>query len=288
MTLSTARSNLARTQSAIADLRKKDSVAIKKEAVLTAKINKTSEAINKAETSSAFKSKLNELERVQRDHAKVLSARATLGKQIAAKEKVLHRYQEALAKDEARERKKQQDAVSKVLAYQERRQKSLINEVNGSITRLIKLVPENPDRLTSEEKYDVFISHASEDKDGFVKDFASELSNRGLKVWYDEFELEWGSQLRREIDRGLRLSKFGIVVLSKYFFAKDWPQDELDGLYQLEISGASRILPIWHEISKDEVASFSPMMAGRLALNTSLQSKSQIADELEKLLYSTN
>ncbi len=138
------------------------------------------------------------------------------------------------------------------------------------------------------DKYDVFISHASEDKERFVEEFAKELRHRGLKVWYDEFELIWGSHLRREIDRGLRLSKFGVVVLSKHFFAKQWPQEELDGLYQMEVAGVSRILPIWHEISKDEVAIFSAMLAGRLALKTSTSSRIEIADELERLVKSAS
>ena len=286
--ISISRTNVTRTQSAIADLRKKEAAEIKKEAALVGKISKATEAINKAKTASTLSNKLKELERAQNDQAKVVSARAAIAKKIAAKEKDLHRYQEALAKEEARERKKEHEALSKILADQEKRQKAVTDATNASIKELTNLEPQLPTQATMEEVYDVFISHASEDKDGFVKDFANDLRNRGLKVWYDEFELKWGARLRREIDRGLRLSRFGIVILSKHFFAKDWPQDELDGLHQLEMEGNSRILPIWHEISKDEVANFSPTMAGRLALNTSLQSRSEIADELEKLINSVN
>ena len=90
--------------------------------------------------------------------------------------------------------------------------------------------------------------------------------------------------MRRRIDEGLARSRFGVVVLSKHFFAKDWPQRELDGLVQLEIAGQSRILPIWHEISKDEVARFSPTLADKLALNTALLTVDEIVVRLAAVL----
>ena len=71
--------------------------------------------------------------------------------------------------------------------------------------------------------YDAFISHASEDKQAVVKPLARELARLGLQVWYDEFELKLGESLRQAIDRGLATSQFGIVVLSRAFFAKNWP-----------------------------------------------------------------
>src|SRR5690606_41724243 len=64
-------------------------------------------------------------------------------------------------------------------------------------------------------EHDVFISHASEDKDEIVRPLAIALRNAGLSVWYDEFELKIGDSLRQKIDKGLSKSRFGIVVLSK-------------------------------------------------------------------------
>lgn len=113
--------------------------------------------------------------------------------------------------------------------------------------------------------YDVFISHASEDKDAFVRPLAEELSQRGLRVWYDEFTLKVGDSLRRKIDHGLSRSRYGIVVLSPSFFAKDWPQKELDGLTSREVDGQKVILPVWHGVSKADVLSYSPMLADRVA-----------------------
>jgi len=117
-------------------------------------------------------------------------------------------------------------------------------------------------------EYDCFICHASEDKESFVRNLAKKLDNVGYNVWYDEFTLTLGDSLRRKIDHGLANSRFGVVVLSKYFFEKKWPQDELDGLVAREKLGKKVILPIWHGVTKEDVEKFSPILAGRVAVST--------------------
>ena len=105
------------------------------------------------------------------------------------------------------------------------------------------------------EGHDVFIAHASEDKEAVARPLANRLRERGYRVWYDEFQLKVGMSLRRSIDKGLVGSRFGVVILSPSFFAKEWPQRELDGLVARETSGEpGRILPVWHEVDHDAVA----------------------------------
>ncbi len=128
--------------------------------------------------------------------------------------------------------------------------------------------------------FDVFISHASEDKDEVVRPLAQALQAAGLSVWYDEFELRIGDSLRRKIDRGLASSRFGIVVLSKAFFGRGWPEYELDGLVTRAVSGDQILLPIWHEVSKREVVSYSPSLADRLARSTTTHMVEEIAAEI--------
>ncbi len=106
--------------------------------------------------------------------------------------------------------------------------------------------------------------------------------NAGVEVWYDEFELTVGKSLRRSIDNGLSNSKFGIVVLSEYFFQKEWPQKELDGLFAKEVNGEKVILPIWHKISKNEVIKYSPIIADLMALNSSSFTIEELAKEIAK------
>jgi hypothetical protein len=117
--------------------------------------------------------------------------------------------------------------------------------------------------------FDAFICHASEDKDEFVRPLARRLLEEHVEVWYDEFSLNIGDSLRRSIDRGLSQSRFGVVVLSPSFFAKHWSQWELDGLVGRQNSGEQTvILPIWHGVSREDVAAYSPSMADKLAATT--------------------
>lgn len=136
----------------------------------------------------------------------------------------------------------------------------------------------------TEYLYDVFISHATEDKDEVVRPLARALRNQSLRVWYDEFELRIGDSLRRKIDAGLAQSRFGIVVLSHAFFEKNWTQYELDGLVTREMTGEQVILPLWHRITKTEVISYSPSLADKIARNTSDFIIEEIAQEIADVI----
>ncbi|WP_448810380.1 DUF1883 domain-containing protein [Agromyces bauzanensis] len=146
---------------------------------------------------------------------------------------------------------------------------------------------EPPVRLTPDESgqtWDVFISHASEDKPAVAVPLAQALQERGLKVWIDQGELRIGDSLRRKIDYGLAHSTFGVVVFSKSFFAKGWPQYELDGIVGLSVAGKQRMLPIWHEISKDEVERQSPSLADKIARTTATSTIAEIAAEIAEVV----
>lgn len=133
--------------------------------------------------------------------------------------------------------------------------------------------------------YDAFICHASEDKVTLVRPLTRILSNMGFNIWYDEFELKVGDSLRQSIDKGLINSDYGIVILSKAFFAKNWPQYELNGLTAKEIDGNKVILPIWHGVDKNEVLKYSPTLADKVALSSNQLSIKEIAKGLAKVLY---
>lgn len=118
------------------------------------------------------------------------------------------------------------------------------------------------------KSWDVFISHASEDKDLFVRPLSRALKSLGVSVWFDEFSLRLGDSLSGSIDKGLASSKFGLVVISQHFIKKPWPEYELRGLISREIGEDRIILPIWHGVTRQQVAQFSPSLADKIALNT--------------------
>ena len=146
---------------------------------------------------------------------------------------------------------------------------------------LRNLTPELGNNAEDDRRsFDVFISHASEDKDDIVRPLAMALKASGLSVWFDEFELKIGDSLRRKIDKGLANSRFGIVVLSKAFFGRGWTEYELDGLVTRANSGEQILLPVRHGVTKREVIDYSPSLADKLARNTINYTVEEIAKEI--------
>ena len=135
-----------------------------------------------------------------------------------------------------------------------------------------------------EKEYDVFISHASEDKDEVARPLAEALRNNRLSVWYDEFELRIGDSLRRKIDKGIANSNFGVIVISRDFIGKGWTNYELDGLITRAVNGEQTMLPVWHNVTKREVINYSPSLADKLARSTTDFTVEEIADEIADLI----
>lgn len=152
----------------------------------------------------------------------------------------------------------------------------------STVPSLVRDIP--PGTETASSAYDVFISHASEDKGEIVRELASALRSRGLRVWYDEFELRIGDSLRRKIDQGLANSRVGLVILSEAFFKKGWTNYELDGIVSRSVSGEQQLLPIWHKVSKADVMRFSPSLVDKVARSTVDSTPDEIADEIAQLL----
>lgn len=131
--------------------------------------------------------------------------------------------------------------------------------------------------MIKDKPYDAFISHASEDKDDFVRPLANILIELGVKIWYDEFTLQLGRSLSRSIDKGLTSSQFGIIVLSKQFFEKDWTEYELKSLNAKELGRDEVILPIWHGVIREDVLKYSPYLADKLAVISAKYSIEEVA-----------
>lgn len=154
----------------------------------------------------------------------------------------------------------------------------------ASVPTLLR--PSSAESNGGEKTFDVFISHASEDKKALVRPLAESLRTKGLRVWFDDFELRIGSSLRQTIDLGIARSRFGVVVFSRAFFSKPWPAYELDGIVTRNVSGEQDILPIWHGVTKQEVIDFSPSLADKVARSTATHTVEEIATEIASLIHS--
>jgi hypothetical protein len=135
---------------------------------------------------------------------------------------------------------------------------------------------------TLHEKPWAFISHDSRDKDPFVKDLAAKLRSMMCPVWYDEYSLKIGQSLRESIDKGLQEASKCILVLSPNFFSNPgWAKGEFNAAMNKHFSGdGSVVLPIWLNVSKAEVAEYSPLIADVYALNANMN-----IDELARSLF---
>jgi hypothetical protein len=135
-------------------------------------------------------------------------------------------------------------------------------------------VPTTPQKTHRE----VFISHASEDKP-YVEPLARALEAAGVSVWYDKTSIGWGDDIRSSIDNGLLNCDYGVVVFSKAFLGKKkWTEYEVTALFGLETVARKRILPIWHDVTYEDVLKYSPALAQRRA-------KSSVDDSNEEIVY---
>ncbi|WP_336929336.1 toll/interleukin-1 receptor domain-containing protein [Acinetobacter tandoii] len=280
MSISTISTNITRLLKEIADLRHKKSLEVKKENAAKEKILSIQKTITKNTSLTTLNSKMSEISRKDKEVGNSQTKQADFDKKLADKEGRLLKERQALSKAEAAEQKKLDDLEKKRQREQLDFQRKLKQEINK-----IEAPQHSIDSVLDDEKYDFFISHASEDKEEFVKPLAETLESMGVRVWYDEFSLKVGDSLTKSIDQGLINSKFGVIVLSKAFMKKQWTNYEFKSLVSREMHhGEKVILPIWHEISKNDVMAFSPHLADKVALNSSTQTIEEIASDLKDVL----
>lgn len=224
----------------------------------------------RASTPSSLSSRLREADRHAKAAVDAEKRRADFERKLAQKQKALHTAETRLSKAEL-------DAQRKAMRQIETRTQTAERQFRPALGGPMFASP----APRVESTYDVFISHAYEEKAEVARPLADLLIDRGLTVWYDDFALTIGDSLRRNIDRGLASSRFGVIILSPDFFRKEWPQAELDGLVAKQrTSGDKVILPVWHRVTRDDVLAASPTLADLKALNTAVMTMAEIADEI--------
>lgn len=280
--------NIAGLLNALSNLERQASDEIKKEFEKTRQIHQIQLSINKNTPPSTLKNKIQQIEYLSNELVRIQNKKADISKKIANCTTQLFGNRQELAKEEEKERNKIEQFERRRRQEQLNYQRMLTRELSEQTNITPRVLPQSSFSSNATQKplsYDAFICHASEDKKEFVEPLAQAFQHLGFNIWYDNFQLKVGDSLRRSIDHGLASSRYGIVVLSSAFFAKNWPQYELDGLVAREMnSGTKIVLPVWHKVSKDEVMSYSPSMADKLALKSSALSIKEIAEELAKVL----
>lgn len=266
----------------ITDLEKKKNALDSKCADLKGKISDAEVAIRKTKSASTIKSKLNQISTWQKEESRKATESANIGKKISEKRTKRNDAYKKMQKAQQDEEKKKDKQMKSMQASYENRVRELTNQLSAKT-----IIPERIHTyVESDEEYDVFVSHAWEDKEDFVEDFVAELEKLDIKVWYDKQRIKWGDSMRARIDNGLKKSKFGIAVISPDYIAdgKYWTKAELDGLFQLESINGKTLLPIWHNITKQQVINYSPIIANKKAMTTASMTAEEIAKEMQSLL----
>jgi hypothetical protein len=265
------RTQIGKASSTVAEKRKKAAAA------------RASAARTKSDATG--RSKLREAESAEKAANDAEKKRSDLEKKVADIEKKIAVSQGKYDKEQQASQKKALDSIKKQNAAATRQfgpPRRLGDPAPGPFTpprRLGDSTSAEPEHATPD--HDVFLSHASEDKEDIARPLKQALEARGLTVWFDEIKIKVGQSIRQEIEKGIAHARFGVVILSPDFFAKQWTQAELDALFSKKMaSGENLILPIWHRVTKDQVNAQSPLLSGILALNSSLMTIDEMADAL--------
>lgn len=284
MSVAQAQRNVNALDTDIANLEKKKVAKDKECADLQKKIVAAQKSASKTSSQTTLKNKLRQIASWEADLAKKSKDSADIGKKIADKKKKRTDSSLKLQKEERGQQKKDEKKNKAVLSSYQARIKDLQGQLRATVVPL-----STPTCGEVPEEYDVFVSHAFEDKEDFVDDLVAEMRKLDLKVWYDSDKLKWGDSMREKIDRGLSKSKYGVVVLSPNYIAEQiyWTKAELNGLFQVETINGKTILPIWHNLTKKQVVEYSPIIADRKAMTTASMTAEEIANELKDLFSMT-
>jgi hypothetical protein len=121
----------------------------------------------------------------------------------------------------------------------------------------------------SKNRYDVFISHAVEDKLSIANELCLKLEAAGLKVWYSGKELKIGDSLDATILDALSRSRYGVVIFSPSYIRKNWAMKEFYFLLAREIRQHDVILPILYDITLDDLRAKGILMDDKWGLDVS-------------------
>ncbi len=136
--------------------------------------------------------------------------------------------------------------------------------------------PKKPD------KYDLFLCHAWDDRKGVAKELYEKLTGKGVKVWFSEKDLMLGTNMLREIDKGLAKSRAGIVLVTPNFLERI----KGEGVADKELSALlakDQLLPVVHQTTYDALRDVSPLLGSRSGLDTNEESIDEIVDKIAEL-----
>lgn len=129
------------------------------------------------------------------------------------------------------------------------------------------------------ERRDLFLCHAWDDREASASDLYDRLKSNGATVWFSEKDVALGKQLIREIDKGLRNSRVGIVLVTPALLKSI----ESEGIAEKELSvllASGRVIPVAHGTTFEALRDVSPMLASHAGLDTAESSLDDVAAKI--------
>lgn len=138
-------------------------------------------------------------------------------------------------------------------------------------------------RIKLPEHRDVFLCHAWDDRAGSAKQLHDLLESKGVSVWFSEKDVQLGTPLLREIDRGLAKSRVGIVLVTpnllKRLAAEGIADKELSALLARD-----QLVPIVHDTTYAALRDVSPLLGSRSGLDTAEDTMETVAAKIKELI----
>jgi len=132
---------------------------------------------------------------------------------------------------------------------------------------------------THPERRDLFLCHAWDDRQSSAAELHRHLKANGETVWFSEEDIPLGSLMTREIDKGLRNSRIGIVLVTPSLLKSIGNE----GIAEKELAvllNSRRVVPVTHGVTFDELYDVSPMLASHAGLSTAESSLDDVAAKI--------
>jgi hypothetical protein len=131
--------------------------------------------------------------------------------------------------------------------------------------------------------YDIFLSHAVEDKISIANELHSRLEEAKVSIWYSGKDLKPGDSIEDSVRSAITHSQYGVVIFSQFFLSKNWTMNEYYSMAQLESEGRLTIIPILFDVTPVDLAQKNLSMADRFAIHASKGMDHVVAKVLESI-----
>lgn len=238
---------------------------------------------SKAKKKNLTKTDLSAISRLKKTITKYDTEIADLQHQISKNKSIINKYQNKLNQ----ENQKKQKALSDSMKKSNSNNQKYIIENQIIQDELLKLANEVKDSVEKKEsiEYDVFLSHSHKDKADYISELSKILTEKGLDVFEDSKVFKVGDSQTNMMNQGIRNSRFCVIFISKNFMESKWSNYEFQGFLNRIMNDEDvKILPIWHEVSAEEIYKYNPVLPDIFALNTSNQTIPEIADDIYEVV----